>query len=98
MKIKIIHQDYTIAFQPEPKLADGTRCAGFTDTENGRIVVAENLKPDNQREVLLHELIHAVDDTLSIGLKEKEVHQLSVGLYTVLKENPNLRKFLFGGK
>jgi hypothetical protein len=36
---------------------------------------------------LLHEIIHHVDDKLTIGLKEVQVDRLATGLYQVLKDN-----------
>ena len=36
---------------------------------------------------LLHEIIHHLDDKLSMGLKEAQVDRLAVGLYHVLKDN-----------
>jgi hypothetical protein len=42
----------------------------------------------------LHEVIHAVDEILSIGLKEKQVHQLAAGLIAVLKHNPEFIAWL----
>jgi hypothetical protein len=36
---------------------------------------------------LLHEIIHHLDDKLSMGLKEAQVDRLAVGIYQVLKDN-----------
>jgi len=45
-----------------------------------------------QREVtLLHEVVHAVDDALDIGLEEDQVGRLAAGLYSVTYKGPRKR-------
>ncbi len=45
---------------------------------------------------LLHEIIHAVDEHLKIGLKEKHVRKLADGLFEVLSDNPELLPAVLG--
>jgi hypothetical protein len=43
---------------------------------------------EQAQDTLLHEIIHAVDESLTIGLREKQVHQLAAALLGVFKDNP----------
>lgn len=99
MKIKVLHKHYDFSESPEPTTPQGEKPQGFCDYTGSRIVVSSKLRSGGDKEeVALHEVLHAVDDAMSIGLKEKEVHQISVGIFSVLKDNPHFRKYLFGGK
>lgn len=59
-----------------------------------KVRVREDLPPDEERESLLHELCHAVDEQLGLGIREKRIRAFSVGLYAMLKDNPELVKYL----
>ena len=50
--------------------------------------------PETLRETLLHEVIHAIDEQLDLGMKEKQVHRIAIGLFQVLRENPAFVEFL----
>ena len=47
-----------------------------------------------QKDTLLHEVVHAIDDTLALGMTEEQVHALGAGLYQVLSENKQLTRWL----
>jgi hypothetical protein len=42
---------------------------------------------EDARSTLLHELIHAVDDTLAIHLEEQQTELLEAGLYALMADN-----------
>jgi hypothetical protein len=42
----------------------------------------------------LHEIIHAVDESLALGMTEAQVHQLATGLLGVLKDNRAYSRWL----
>lgn len=60
---------------------------GEINTGTGIISVLNTSSAQMQEETLLHEIIHAIDEDMGIGLNEKQVQRLSVSLYAVLKEN-----------
>lgn len=41
-----------------------------------------------KRETLLHEVLHAIDHALQLGLNEAQVGALSVGLWAFVQANP----------
>lgn len=79
---------------------------GELEDENGKlfpdqaiIVYDPNIDLAHQQEVILHEIIHYVDSQLS-GMAEGEqseamVCRMSVGLFTILRDNPVLVESLF---
>lgn len=55
--------------------------------------------PETQQDTLLHEIIHAVSDTIlpqKLQLSEAQVSPLSTALMDTLRRNPELRKELLG--
>lgn len=62
-----------------------------------RIRIHKGLALDEERETLIHELVHAVENQLDLPMSEKTVRRLSVGLYALLRDNPKLRSYLFKG-
>jgi hypothetical protein len=63
---------------------------GECDIENHAIAIKEGLKAEQERSTLLHECIHAISDSLGLGLSEKQVQGIETGLYDLNKSNPRL--------
>jgi hypothetical protein len=61
-----------------------------------KVRVCTNLPPDQERESLLHELLHAIDGALDIDRPEREHNLRSLGLYDLFKSNPGLAGYIFG--
>jgi len=66
------------------KYLDDDTIDGFGSMHRGHglILINKSKTPDQQAETLLHEVIHAVDLELMIGLEEADVARLAVGLYS----------------
>ncbi len=67
---------------------------GYMELQTQQIGVRLQPANDYNQDTGLHEVIHAVDEILSIGLKEKQVHQLAAGLIAVIKNNPDFVEWL----
>lgn len=67
---------------------------GLTEFLPLRISVGGGMAPDEERESLLHEVLHAIEYQQGLTLKEQQVRQLSVGLYETMKNNPKLVSYL----
>jgi Zn-dependent peptidase ImmA (M78 family) len=65
-------------------LDDNTIQSAYGSVKRGQglILINKDTTPDQQAETLLHEVIHAVDEELLIGLEEADVARLAVGLYS----------------
>ena len=42
------------------------------------------------KDTIIHEIVHAIEETAGIQLKERQVLGLGGGLYALIKENPGL--------
>ncbi|NPV80730.1 MAG: hypothetical protein HPY52_10720 [Firmicutes bacterium] len=60
---------------------------GQCDHQAGIIRIERALTGSKAEETLLHEILHAVTMFMCLDLSEKQISQLSNGLYMVLKEN-----------
>ncbi len=58
------------------------------------IKVCTKQDPQQMRDTLLHEVIHGLEETLSLDLTEQQVHALAGGLYGLFKDNPKLTRWL----
>lgn len=65
-------------------------CYGITYHDNQDIYLRNRgvlFSEENEAEVFLHEVLHSIDGAFDIGLDESQVHLLSVGLFTVIRDN-----------
>ena len=95
MTVNVMGKDYSVVFVDK---VDEKDSCGEHDMGKLEIKVKKSLHPDVIAETLLHELTHAVEEQLDLGMREKQVHGLSVGMFQVLRENPALVKFLLARK
>lgn len=63
---------------------------GYWDSRKGTIYIHDNMPATEQEVTLLHEIIHALNNSID----HKEVEYLAQGLYQVLKDN----SLVFDGK
>jgi len=70
-------------------------CFGCWELATGTITLAKGVESDHLRVTLLHELLHAIDDMTGSGMKHSHIYIISQVLFSVLKANPELRKWLF---
>ena len=52
------------------------------------VEILEGLSPSITAATLFHELLHAVDESLGLGLSEKAVRGIEVGMCSLLQQNP----------
>jgi len=52
------------------------------------------MAPQMQRRTVLHELLHTIEHLQALKLKEREVVALETGLFSLLKDNPELVAWL----
>lgn len=93
--VRVLGKDYQIEWGATD-LGEGVM--GDHSQSELKIRVRGGMPHDEERETLLHELIHAVDEQLGIRMTEKRVRMLSVGVYALLRDNPKLRAYLSKGQ
>lgn len=64
---------------------------GAVNPYNSTIVLDRTLSTAQKELTLLHELVHAVDDALNVGLIEAQVGLVAAGLYSVEFKGPRKR-------
>ncbi|WP_100408456.1 hypothetical protein [Bacillus solitudinis] len=93
MKIKVGHIDYDYR---------EVECVSKEELRRGEvnflkrvIKIDYTMDKETKAETTLHELIHAIDDFMSIELEEEQVKQLGCGLSMLFKDNEDKMKELF---
>jgi hypothetical protein len=69
---------------------------GETYTNRQIIRMQKGLPAETEQETLLHEVIHAVEESLALGMSESQVHALACGLFAVLRDNNQTLKRYYG--
>ena len=75
-------------------VVDAEGNVGEADDKKQRIRVLDQQGFENERDTVLHEIVHALDYQLQLHLKEQQVHLLGTGLLHLLRENPKLVKYI----
>lgn len=75
--------------------ADRPDVWGEWDSETNTIIINSSAPEEKQCVTLLHELIHAMDDLLGMNLKHSSVYAVSQLLYVLLKDNPEIKEWIF---
>jgi hypothetical protein len=96
-RLKILSRQWEVEYATGSAMLDKDEI-GCSDSEKQHITIKEGLKGDQERSTLLHETIHAVSDTLGLGLTEKQVQGLETGLFAMNRDNARLFSYLRGKK
>lgn len=95
-KVRICGRKFKISFQKPKNMGQNFSNAGRVVCDLQRIWVDSTNAMGRQKEVLLHEIIHAIDFLTAIGLTEAQTHALANGLFTVMVDNPKVEKWILG--
>jgi len=68
--------------------------AGDAQWSEAKVRIATGLKLPIEQHVVMHELVHIIEDTYGIGLKENQVQALSAPLARLIADNPQLFAYL----
>lgn len=60
---------------------------GVQSSKKLLIVIDKDLPTEAKASTLLHELLHALSDSLKLGLSENQVCRLEAGLFSLLRDN-----------
>lgn len=91
--LRVGHLKYTIKIVPAGSL---DRCYGDTNTIEQVIRLERDMAADRAREVVLHEIMHAIWSDRNLGDRvshEAAVTGVAAGLVSVLGLNPRLRRW-----
>jgi len=93
--LRILGMTWTVV-SPNGRL-DEDGLYGETVPSKNEIRISTQCPLQRQQESLIHEVIHAIDKSLmtnDTGLREEQVKILGVGLYQVIRDNPEFLEFI----
>ena len=84
--IKIGAYDYKMIEEDKLKL-DGKDVWGYCDREQNKIYMQKGMKSKKEKEVFLHECLHAIEESYGISLGERKVNILGLALMALISDN-----------
>jgi len=91
-RIRILGKYYKIIKDSTP--LEDSENVGLTDIQSCQITFLEDQDPQQQRDTIIHECVHAIEETMGLDLTEEQVLGLGGGIYALMIENPNLIKWI----
>lgn len=88
-RFKLFSKNWTVKYSTEMG-----KDLGECDIEQQTVTVKDELLLEQEQSTLLHELLHAISDSLGLCLTEKQVLGLESGLYDLDRSNPQLFSYL----
>lgn len=89
--VRIFGRNYAFNYVPEFM---GLQECGTTDNHNLLINIKEHQLPIEEADTVLHEVLHAIEYTMDLDLKEHQVRALATGLLGVFQDNPKFAKYI----
>ena len=91
-KVKIGFKDYKVN-KVDGEVTEGNIvCYGVIHFDDGFIDISKKCSEDMQECALIHECVHGIDDIFDIDLSEEQIKKLGKGIYSFIKDNPQLFK------
>ena len=90
-KLKILGKRFSVGYVTDAMSED---LNGECDTDKQLISIRDGQPLESEQDTLLHEVIHAIDEAMTINMKEAQVKGSATGLLAVLKDNPALSTYL----
>lgn len=88
MKLNICGLKYDVKYvHPITRPGDTQVIWGFVDFEKQTIQVDNKITPERQKAVLMHEIIHAIDEATGLDFSEETTDRLAVALTDVITRN-----------
>lgn len=88
-KVKILYKTFSI--EEESNLHDGGNdLYGQIHYMSEKMLINSAASDEQKEATLIHELVHGLDETFNIGLKEHQVELVSTALYMLIKDNPEM--------
>lgn len=89
--LRILGKTYTLRFVDRVEMEGGDpkeQLMGLCSDGKQDIQVSIHQPKDALKDTILHEILHAVDYQMQLGLKERQVHGIAAGLVAVFLDNP----------
>lgn len=90
-QVRVIGRDVAIEYVSElPK------AVGEYDYSTQTVRISENQPAVFEADTVLHELLHAIDDAMQLGMSERQVHCTATGIVALFRDNPDLLDYVYG--
>ena len=93
-EVKISCYNYKVNMIDGPVIDGNDVCYGNIQFDKGIINIANINSDDLQKCTLIHECLHGINDIVEAKLNEDQTRLMAKGLYTFIKDNPNVFKYL----
>lgn len=93
-RLTLIGKRHRIEWDCDLREGDDVLISGYFHLSKKLIQIAGGQTHDDERETLLHEILHALEVQMDAEIPEPKLRQLAVGLYAALKDNPKLVTYL----
>ena len=84
--VKIGAYDYKVV-EVDKLVHEGKELLGLCDRENNVISLLKGMKPKKEKEVFIHECLHAIEESYGITLGEKKVNLLGLAIMALISDN-----------
>ena len=94
-RVKIVSKRFTITYPAEGTHAELPQDQmGACNHTAQKILIEDGLEYDTEKEVVLHEILHAIDHEMATNLTEEQVDSMGRGIIATLMDNPGFAKYL----
>lgn len=92
--IRILGKVWAVKYK---KGFDDEEMMGLCSQPEQTIWLLEGMPKDRERDILWHEIKHAISDEMNARLKEEQIKIMATGELAVLRDNPWLAEYLTDG-
>lgn len=92
LNVKIGYRNYELKFEDIIYTDKPEELYGEIKYDDEVIRISRKFSLKQQAATILHEILHGIDEDREVGLTEKQVSQISIGLFDVMAKNPKLFK------
>jgi hypothetical protein len=87
-RVRILGKEYSVV-----QIADFENCGECHDMKQ-QIKLRADMPMTLEQDTLLHEVIHALDYSMKLQMRERQVSALASGLIAVFRDNPSFVRHL----
>lgn len=92
LNVKIGYRNYGLKFEDAIYTDEPKELYGEIKYDDEVIRISKKFSLKQQAATILHEVLHGIDEDREIDLTEKQVSQISIGLFDVMAKNSQLFK------
>lgn len=86
-EFRLFSQEWQVRYGTDKQMPDHL---GLCLPDERKILIHPDQNTDSKKHTLTHELIHAIEQKLSLNLTETQVDLLALGLLDLFRNNPHL--------